>query len=112
MTTDAGLHGLARSLAARNKLTEALNTAQAALNKDPRDAEFHHTVGSIYERMRRYEEAANAYSSYINLLPNKDRSAKAAWARAEVRFLRAFGTRPPLNIDAGRAASCTPCHSA
>src|SRR5581483_1666576 len=38
-------------------------------------------------------------SSYINLLPNKDRSAKAAWARAEVRFLRAFGTRPPLQID-------------
>ena len=97
------LHGLARSLAARNKLNDALDTAQAALNKDPRDAEFHHTVGSIYERMRRYEEAANAYSSYINLLPNKDRSAKAAWARAEVRFLRAFGTRLPINIDAASA---------
>lgn len=97
------LHGLARSLAARNKLNEALSTAQAALNKDPRDAEFHHTVGSIYESMRRYEEAANAYSSYINLLPNKDRSAKAAWARAEVRFLRAFGTRLPVNIDSGSA---------
>ena len=97
------LHGLARSLAARNKLNEALETAQAALNSDPRDAEFHHTVGSVYERMRRYEEAANAYSSYINLLPNKDRSAKAAWARAEVRFLRAFGARPPLQIDPGSA---------
>jgi predicted aspartyl protease len=82
-------------------LTDALSTAQAALNKDPRDAEFHHTVGSIYERMRRYEEAANAYSSYINLLPNKDRSAKAAWARAEVRFLRAFGSRIPINIEGG-----------
>src|SRR5688500_19766988 len=97
------LHGFARSLAARNKLNDALTTAQAALNKDPRDAEFHHTVGSIYEQMRRYEEAANAYSSYINLLPNKDRSAKAAWARAEVRFLRAFGARPPLQIDATSA---------
>ena len=97
------LHGLARSLAARNKLTEALTTAQAALNRDPRDAEFHHTVGSVYERMRRYEEAANAYSSYINLLPNKDRSAKAAWARAEVRFLRAFGTRAPVDIDPASA---------
>ena len=53
--------------------------------------------------MRRYEEAANAYSSYINLLPNKDRSAKAAWARAEVRFLRAFGARPPLNIEPASA---------
>jgi Flp pilus assembly protein TadD/predicted aspartyl protease len=93
------LHGFARSLAARNKLTEALDTAQAALNVSPRDAEIHHTVGSIYEKLHRYEEAANAFSSYINLLPNKDRSAKAAWARAEVRFLRAFGNKVPLQID-------------
>ncbi len=93
------LHGLARSLAARNKLNEALDTAEAALKASPRDAEIHHTVGSIYEKLHRYEEAANAFSSYINLLPNKDRSAKAAWARAEVRFLRAFGTKPPLQID-------------
>jgi len=93
------LHGLARGLAARNRLNDALETAQAALNLDPRDAEVHHTVGSVYERMHRYEEAANAYSSYINLLPNKDRSAKAAWARAEVRFLRAFGARPPVQLD-------------
>jgi Flp pilus assembly protein TadD/predicted aspartyl protease len=97
------LHGLARSLMGRNRLNEALETAQTALNLDPRDAEVHHTVGSIYERMRRYEEAANAYSSYINLLPNKDRSAKAAWARAEVRFLRAFGARSPLQIDVNSA---------
>lgn len=95
------LHGLARGLAGRNRFAEALETAQSALNKNPRDAEFHHTVGSIYERMSRYEEAATAYSSYINLLPNKDRSAKAAWARAEVRFLRAFGARPPLQLDPG-----------
>jgi Flp pilus assembly protein TadD/predicted aspartyl protease len=97
------LHGMARSLAARNKLSEALETAQTALTLSPRDAEIHHTVGSIYERLRRYEEAANAFSSYINLLPNKDRSAKAAWARAEVRFLRAFGTRVPVQIDPASA---------
>ncbi len=97
------LHGMARDLAARNKLNEALEMAQVAMNSSPRDAEIHHTVGSIYERMHRYEEAANAYSSYINLLPNKDRSAKAAWARAEVRFLRAFGTRTPLQIDPASA---------
>jgi predicted aspartyl protease/Flp pilus assembly protein TadD len=93
------LHGMARGLAARNKLPEALDVALVAMNASGRDAEIHHTVGSIYERMHRYEEAANAYSSYINLLPNKDRSAKAAWARAEVRFLRGFGTKTPLQID-------------
>ena len=70
-----------------------------ALTASPRDAEIHHTVGSIYEKLHRYEEAANAFSSYINLLPNKDRSAKAAWARAQVRFLRAFGNKVPLQID-------------
>jgi tetratricopeptide (TPR) repeat protein/predicted aspartyl protease len=93
------LHGLARSLAARNRLNEALDTAQAALNKDARDAEIHHTVGSVYEKMRRYEEAANAYSSYINLLPNKDRSEKAAWSRSQVRFLMSFGAREPIALD-------------
>ena len=93
------LHGMARGLAAKNKMNDALQMAQTAMTASPRDAEIHHTVGSIYERMHRYEEAANAYSSYINLLPNKDRSAKAAWARAEVRFLRAFGNRVPLQID-------------
>ena len=97
------LHGVARGLSARSKLTEALNTALVAMNASPRDAEIHHTVGSIYEKLHRYEEAANAYSSYINLLPNKDRSAKAAWARAEVRFLRAFGNKVPLQIDAASA---------
>jgi Flp pilus assembly protein TadD/predicted aspartyl protease len=93
------LHGMARGLAARNKLSQALDTGQAALTASPRDAEIHHTVGSIYEKLHRYEEAANAFSSYINLLPNKDRSAKAAWARAEVRFLRGFGNKVPLQID-------------
>jgi len=97
------LHGLARGMAARNKLSQALDTAQSALNVSPRDAEIHHTVGSIYEKLHRYEEAANAFSSYINLLPNKDRSAKAAWARAEVRFLRAFGNKIPLQIDPASA---------
>jgi Flp pilus assembly protein TadD/predicted aspartyl protease len=97
------LHGMARSLAARNKLSQALDTGLAALTASPRDAEIHHTVGSIYEKLHRYEEAANAFSSYINLLPNKDRSAKAAWARAEVRFLRGFGNKVPLQIDPASA---------
>ena len=31
--------------------------------------------------MHKYEEAAAAFSNYVNLLPNKDRSEKAAWSR-------------------------------
>ena len=49
--------------------------------------------------MRRYEQAAAAYGNYVNLLPNKDRSDKAAWSRSQIRFLRSFGEREPIAID-------------
>jgi Flp pilus assembly protein TadD len=52
------MHGMARSLLARNQLDEAMNQAQAALKLSPRDLEIHHTVGAIYERMHKFEEAA------------------------------------------------------
>jgi len=97
--TSRGLHGLARSLASRSKLDEALNQAQAALKRAPRDPEIHHTVGAIYERMRRFEQAAAAYNNYINLLPNKERSDKAAWSRSQVRFLKSFGENEPIALD-------------
>lgn len=96
-----GHHGMARSLAARSRLDDAMVEAQTALRLSPRDLEIHHTVGTIYERMHRYEEAASAYSNYVNLLPNKDRSEKADWSRAEIRFLRSFGQRVPFETEAG-----------
>jgi predicted aspartyl protease/Flp pilus assembly protein TadD len=96
-----GHHGMARALAARSRLADALNEGQAALRLSPRDMEIHHTVGTIYERMHRYEEAAAAYSNYVNLLPNKDHSDKADWSRAEIRFLRSFGQRIPFETEAG-----------
>ena len=96
-----GLHGMARSLLARSQLDEAMNQAQAALRMAPRDLEIHHTVGAIYERMHKYEEAAAAYGNYVNLLPNKDTSEKAAWSRAEIRFLRSFAQRVPFQAEPG-----------
>jgi tetratricopeptide (TPR) repeat protein len=81
-----GRHGLAKSLLARTRLDEAMNEAQAALRLAPRDLEIHHTVGTIYERMHKYEEAAAAYSNYVNLLPNKDKSDKAEWAARRSGF--------------------------
>jgi len=91
--------GMARSLATHNRLEEALTEALAASAAAPRDAEIHHVVGDIYERLHRFDEAANSYVNYINLLPNKDRSDKAAWSRAQVRFLRAFEGKVPVQID-------------
>ncbi len=96
-----GFHGMARSFLARSHLDDAMNQAQAALRFAPRDLEIHHTVGSIYERMHKYEEAAAAYGNYVNLLPNKDASDKAAWSRAEIRFLRSFGQRVPFQLEPG-----------
>ena len=92
-------HGLARSLASHSKLNEALVEAQAALKIAPRDGEIHHTVGSIYERMGRFEQAASSFTDYINLLPNRDRSDKASWSRSQVRFLKSFGEKQPLLMD-------------
>ena len=96
-----GLHGMARALAARSKLDEALSVAQRASRLTPRDLEIHHTIGTIYERMHKYEEASTAFNNYVNLLPNKDRSEQAAWARAEVKFLSSFGQRVPFEMDPG-----------
>ena len=42
--------------------------------------------------------AANAFTNYINLLPNKDRSDRALWSRTEVAFLKAFAGRTPVEI--------------
>jgi predicted aspartyl protease/Flp pilus assembly protein TadD len=96
-----GHHGMARALAARSRLDDALKEGETAIRLAPRDLEAHHTLGTIYERMHRYEEAASAYNNYINLLPNKDRSEQAAWARAEVKFLNSFGQRVPFEMDPG-----------
>ena len=94
-------HGMARSLAARSQLDAALDRANLALRLSPRDGEIHHTMGAIYERLHKYEEAANSFSNYVNLLPNKDRSEKADWSRSEIKFLRSFGARVPLEMDPG-----------
>ncbi|MGH9386680.1 MAG: aspartyl protease family protein [Vicinamibacterales bacterium] len=94
-----GHHGIARALASKNRLEEGLNEAQIALKSSPRDEEIHHTVGAIFERMRRFEQAAAAYTNFVNLLPNKDRSEKAAWSRSQIRFLKSFGEREPIAIE-------------
>ena len=91
--------GMARSLATRNQLDKALSEALAASAIAPRDPEIHYIVGDIYERLHRFDEAANSYTNYINLLPNKDRSEKAAWSRAQVKFLKAFAGKVPVQID-------------
>jgi predicted aspartyl protease len=99
-------HGHAKSLAARGHLQEAFAEAQEALRLSPRDPEFHHTLGVIQERLHNFDAAAVALSNYVNLLPNHERSEKAMWARAEVRFLESFAGVTPIEF-AGSARTWT-----
>ncbi|MEZ5416914.1 MAG: retroviral-like aspartic protease family protein [Vicinamibacterales bacterium] len=94
-----GRHGLAKALASRSKLEDALAEVREALRISPRDGEMHHTAGTILERLHRYEEAAAAYTNYVNLLPNKEKSDKALWSKAQIRFLQAFRNRTPNGLD-------------
>ena len=96
----AARNGLAKSLATRNQHDDALDWAQAALDVSPGRAEFHHTLGFMYQLMHRFPEAADAYERYVDLLAEPSAGTERAnWARAEVRFLRSFGDRPTIQIS-------------
>jgi tetratricopeptide (TPR) repeat protein len=97
-------HGLARVLAARSRLPDALTEAQAALRASPAEGEYQYTLGAIYQRMKAFDAAAGAFENYVNLLPNRDKSDKAAWARAQVRFLRSFDGSHPLEVVSDASA--------
>jgi predicted aspartyl protease/Flp pilus assembly protein TadD len=97
-------HGRARALTARGRLDEALVEAKRAIAGASEEAEFHHLLGLLYERQRRFPDAAAAFGDYVALLPDHDRSPTALWTRAEIRFLRAFDRLTPIEFS-GRAAA-------
>ena len=100
----AARNGLAKSLAARSRLDEALVEALAAVGGTDDRGEYYHTLGSIYHRMHRYQDAAEALEDYVERLPQVVRSRRTEWARSEVMFLRSFGDRQPFEVrgDADR----------
>ena len=91
--------GLARSLATRSKLDEALTEALITAAAAPQDAEVQALVGLVYERLNRYEEAADAYERYIALLPSREDSTMSVFFASKVRLLRSFGRRVPLQME-------------
>ena len=90
-------HGVGRSLAARGRTEEALVELHAAISVS-QNPEFSHTLGTVYRRLGRYEEAADALENYIEGLPEARRNERSEWSRSEVRFLRSFGDSRPLQI--------------
>jgi Flp pilus assembly protein TadD/predicted aspartyl protease len=91
--------GLARSLATRSRLDEALQEALPVAAAAPQDPEIHALIGLIYERLNRYEESADAYERYIALLPMTETSTMATISQSKVRLLRSFKGRVPLQVD-------------
>ena len=51
-------------------------------------AEFHHTVGFIYERRTATRRRRRPSATTSTCCPNKEHSEKALWSRAQIRFLR------------------------
>ena len=96
--------GLARSLATRNRLEDALQQALTAAQSAPDDAEVHALVGLIYERLNRFDDSAVAFERYLSLLPpprsrEEGESTMAAVFQNKVRLLRSFRGRVPLQMD-------------
>jgi len=90
--------GLARSLATRNKLNAARNEALAAIAQDPNRAKSYHTLGTIYRRLHRYQDAADAYDKWEVRLSRDRKSRRAQRIQNDVKFLRSFGDRVPFEI--------------
>jgi tetratricopeptide (TPR) repeat protein len=91
-------NGLAKGLAAQSRLASALEEVTTAVGLAPAHAEYHHTLGFICERLCRYEDAAAAFSDYVTLLRETDRSDRTVWTRQQIRFLRSFHGRRPLSM--------------
>ena len=94
--------GLARSLASRSRLSEALELTRATLEAAPDDSDLHALSAVIHERLMRFDDAADAYSAYADRLPAGEAAAMAA-ARARAEFLRSFTNRTPLTMSADDA---------
>jgi len=98
-----GRNGLAKSLVTRNQYDEAMDWVQAAIAVSPEVANFYHTLGFLYQRLNRFQEAADAYERYVELLPTTGNTEKADWVRSQVTFLRSFGDRVPVQlVEPGR----------
>ena len=89
--------GVARSLATRSRLPEALEEALRARAADPSDYQIHATLGDIYTRLYRFEDAANAFTEYKACCPRR-KSPSAVISEAQIKFLRSFKGRTPLAI--------------
>jgi hypothetical protein len=72
--------------------------ARTALAAAPDDAEIQHTVGFLYERVRRFDDASAAYERYLQPLSPTERLDKDGRMRSLIAFLRSFSGKRPFEI--------------
>jgi tetratricopeptide (TPR) repeat protein len=97
--------GLARALAARRQLEEALVRAQAAVSHTPEDHELYYTLAFVYERLGRFEEASAALQQGVARFKGNPKAEEVAIAKSQIRFLDAFHGRTPWQMDPATANS-------
>jgi Flp pilus assembly protein TadD len=90
--------GLARALATRSRLADALGHVQQAQIDDPSDPDVYALTGAIHERLNHFEAAADAYTAYASRVPPNE-PTPAAVARGRAEFLRSFRNRVPMVMD-------------
>ena len=95
--------GLARALASRSQLAEALTQATEAQAGNPDDPDPYALLGAIHERLNQFDAAADAYAAYASRVPANE-PTPAAVARARVELLRSFRNRVPMSMADADAA--------
>jgi len=96
--------GLARALAARRQLEEALVRIQSAVSRTPEDHELYYTLAFVYERLGRFNDASLALQQGIARFKGNQKSDELSLARSQIRFLEAFRGRVPFQTDPAVAA--------
>ena len=96
--------GLARLLAARNRLPEALDHVLAVIAAAPGEADAYAVAGNVYRRMRQLDQAVASLSRFYNMVPPREIDRRT-WTRGEIAFLKALGRRIPGEIAEGALAT-------
>jgi len=65
----------------------------------PRDGEIHAEIGAIYQRLHRFDEAANAYNNFITCCRTRTAATRPRGRARQVKFLKAFEGRNPVEVD-------------
>lgn len=97
-SSPGGHYGMAKSQSSRSHHEAALVEIQAAIAADPEPPEYQFTLGQIYQNLKRYDEAADAFDRFADGRGGDRLDGNGALAEGQARFLRSFGDRVPFEM--------------